>query len=227
MSYNKNRLTVVVPTKKERNGIETVIKSLKPYAKEIIIVDGHSNDGTKEIVERLNCRFYLDHGLGKGEGVRLGLSKSEGDVVLIFDADGSPDPKDIPRLVEPVFEGKADLVISSRRTGGSYDLNFGFGGVLRSAGADLFTTIVNYRFDTNFTDILYSFRAIKRSIVPKLYLKSNDFTIEQETIIKCLKSKFKIMEIPSRERARQWGKSKLKTITGFKMLLHLLKECYS
>ncbi len=226
MSYDKNKVTILVPTKDEGEGIEEVIKSLKPYAGEIIIVDGHSDDGTDKIARKLDCRFFLDHGLGKGDGVRLGLTKAKGEVVLIFDGDDSSDIKDIPSLVEPILQNKADLVIGSRRTGGTFDTNPVLTGLVRTAGADLLAALLNHRFGTKFTDILYSFRAIRRSIVLKLDLLANDFTIEQEMVINCLKKNFIVLEIPSREKARRWGQSKLRTISGIKMLLHLLKECF-
>ena len=226
MRYDKNELTILVPTKNEGEGIEKVIKSLKPYSEEIIVVDGHSNDGTAEIAKKHACQFFLDHGLGKGDGVRLGLSKARREVVLIYDGDGSSDIKDIPHLVEPIFSDKADLVIGSRRTGGTFDTNPVLTGIVRTAGADLLAALLNHRFGTKFTDILYSFRAIRRSIVAKLDLRANDFTIEQEMIIKSLKKNFRVLEIPSREKARQWGTSKLKTVSGINMLFHLLKECY-
>lgn len=226
IEYDKKKLSIVILTKDEGEGIEKIIKSLKPYADELVVVDGHSRDNTQEIAKKLGCRFFLDHGLGRGDGVRLSFVKAKGEVVLLFDADGSHEAKDIPHFVKPIFSDKADLVIGSRRTGGSFDINVGFTGVIRSAGADFLTALVNHRFKTNLTDILYSFRAIRKSIVPKLDLISNGFTIEQEMVVKCLKKNFRVLEIPSREKARGWGKSKLKTATGVKFIFHLLKECY-
>lgn len=226
MNYDKDRLTIVIPTKNEGEGIERIIRSVRPYAGEVIVVDGHSKDKTRDIANRLGCRFFLDYGLGRGDGVRLGLAKAKGEIVLLFDADGSHETKDIPFFVKPIFEGKADLVIGSRRTGGSFDINPGFPGVLRSAGADSLAVILNYRFKTHFTDILYSFRAIRKSIVSKLDLKSDDFTIEQEMVVKTLKKNYRLLEIPSRERARAWGQSKLDTLTGVKFIFHLLRECF-
>lgn len=226
MRYDKSKLTTIILTKNEGEGIERIIRSLKPYCEEIIVVDGHSKDNTRTVAEKLGCRFFLDHGLGRGDGVRLGLSKAKSKAILLFDADGSHEAKDIPHLVDPILKDKADLVIASRRTGGSFDINVGFAGVIRSAGADFLTALVNRRFKTNLTDVLYSLRAIRASIVPKLGLKSNGFTIEQEMVTKCLKKNFRVLEIPSREKARGWGRSKLNTITGIKFIFHLLKECY-
>lgn len=226
MNFDKKKLTIVIPTKDEGDGIEKIIKSVRPYGGEIIVVDGHSKDNTREVAKKLGCRFYLDHGLGRGDGVRVGLARAINEIVLLFDADGSHQVRDIPRFVEPIFNNQADLVIGSRRTGGSFDINVGFSGVIRSAGADFLTAIVNRRFKTNLTDILYSFRAVRKSIVSKLGLESDGFTIEQEMVVKCLKNNFRLLEIPSREMARGWGKSKLKTSAGIKFIFHLLKECY-
>lgn len=220
------KISVVVLTKNEGLGIQKILKSLTPYSEDILVVDGHSTDQTKKLVQKAHCRFFLDHGLGRGDGLRLGITKAKNDVILFFDADGSHEVEDIPKLVEPILKGKVDMVIGSRRTGGSFDINPGFAGVFRSFGSDLLVAILNYRFKTKLTDILYSFRAIRKSIVPKLNLNSNGFTIEQEMVIKCLKYHFRILEIPSREKARAWGKSKLKTITGIKFIFHLLKECF-
>lgn len=226
MFYDRKKLSIVILTKDEGFGIAKIIKSVKPYAGEVIVVDGQSKDQTKSVTLENGCRFFLDHGFGRGDGVRLGLSKAKGEVVLLFDADGSHEAKDIPSVVGPIFNDEADLVVASRRTGGSFDINLGFIGVIRSAGADFLTAIVNNRFKTNLTDILYSFRAIRKSIVPKISLESDGFTIEQEMVVKCLKNNFRVSEIPSREKARGWGKSKLKTATGVKFIFHLLKECY-
>lgn len=226
MNFDKKKLTIVIPTKDEGDGIEKIIKSVRPYGGEIIVVDGHSKDNTREVAKKLGCRFYLDHGLGRGDGVRVGLARAINEIVLLFDADGSHQVRDIPRFVEPIFNNQADLVIGSRRTGGSFDINVGFSGVIRSAGADFLTAIVNRRFKTNLTDIIYSFRAVRKSIVSKLGLESDGFTIEQEMVVKCLKNNFRLLEIPSREMARGWGKSKLKTSAGIKFIFHLFKECY-
>ena len=145
---------------------------------------------------------------------------------MLFDADGSHNPSDIPKLVSPILKNKVDLVIGSRRTGGSFDLNMSFAGILRSGGADLLAYMVNKKFNTNLSDILYSFRAVRKSSIKDLKLKANDFCIEQEMVVKALKNSVRLLEVPSRENARGWGKSKLKTITGIKFIFHLLYNLY-
>ena len=117
-------------------------------------------------------------------------------------------------------------MIGSRRTGGSFDVNVNLIGIVRSAGCDFLVSLVNHKFKTSLTDILYSFRAIKAATARKLNFKSNDFCIEQEVVISCLKNGYKVEEIPSREKSRGWGKSKLHTLMGIKFILLILKALY-
>jgi len=226
MKYNKNKVSIIIPAKNEAEGLKKILRSVKPYADDILVVDGNSMDSTKQITEEFGARFYLDNGLGRGDAVRIGIKKAKNDYLLFFDADGSHNEKEIPTLLTPLFENKADAVIGSRRTGGSFDLNNNFWGILRSGGADFLAYLVNRKFNTNYSDILYSFRSIKRPIAKKLKLKSDGFEIEQEFVVKMLKNNYKLLEVPTRENKRGWGKSKLHTITGIKFLIYLLRDLY-
>lgn len=226
MRYDKNKVSIVIPCKDEAGGLREILVSVKPYSDDIIVLDGHSKDNTKEIVLKEKARYFLDSGKGRGEAVRMGFKKAENQYIVVFDADGSHNEKDIPKLLVPLFTNKADIVIGSRRKGGSLDLNMDFWGIVRSGGSDFLAYLVNKRFNTEFSDILYSFRAVKKSAIKTLHLKANGFELEQELVAKGLKKKLKIVEIPTRENARKWGKSKLRTITGIKFIFHLLNELY-
>ena len=226
MKRNKNKVSIIVPTKNEAEGLKKILQSLKPYSNDIIVVDGHSTDSTKAIVSEFGARFYLDNGLGRGEAVRLGIKKAKNEFLLFFDADGSHNPKEIPLLLDPLFKNKADAVIGSRRTGGSFDLNNNIWGIIRSGGADFLAYLVNVHFHTNYSDILYSFRSVKKPIAKKLKLTSNGFELEQEFVVKMLKNKYRLMEVPTRENKRAWGKSKLHTITGIKFIFSLMWQIY-
>jgi glycosyltransferase involved in cell wall biosynthesis len=222
----KVKVSIIIPTKNEAEGILKVLKSVKKYAGEIIVVDGHSNDGTRKIVEGFGAKFYLDHGFGKGDAVRIGLKKSSGDIIIIFDADGSPNPKDIPILIRSLEKNNADMIITSRRTGGSEDFDINLDGIIRTMGSDFMTYLINKRFGTNFSDILYNFRAIKSVSAKKLKMEANGFDIEQEMLVLALQKKMKVVEIPSRERRRAWGKSKLSTLSGVFLLYKLVRLLY-
>lgn len=226
MQTKPQLVSIVISTKNEGQGLAQIIASVKPFARDIIVVDGHSTDDTKAIAKKSDVRYLLDHGVGRGDAVRMGIKAAKGKVVVLFDADGSHEASDIPRLVQPILENQADVVIGSRRTGGSFDLNMNFAGILRSGGADFLAYLVNRKFKTRLSDILYSFRAVRRSTAQELDLTADDFVIEQEMVVKCLKKGFKLLEIPSREKARAWGKSKLNTLTGIKFIIYLLKELF-
>jgi len=219
-------ISVIILAKNEGEGIRSIIRSVKPYATEIIVVDGHSSDNTANIAKRERVRYILDGGRGRGDGVRAGLAAAKHNIIVLFDADGSHEAADIPKLIAPIVSGKADLAIASRRTGGSFDRQMNFDALLRSSGSDILTMMVNKKFSTHFTDILYSFRAIKKSVVPTLNLSANGFTIEQEMIVSALKNHKKVMEIPSREFARTWGTSKLHTATGMLLFIDLCRQLY-
>lgn len=226
MSYDKSKISIIIACKNEGEGIARILTSIKKYSNDIIVVDGHSNDGTRRLVKEFGARFFLDNKKGRGDALKIGIKKAKKDILVFFDADGSHDEKDIPNFVNPILKKEADLVIGSRRTGGSSDLTVNLTGIIRSAGCDFLVAFVNHRFKTNLTDILYSFRAIDKSVAQKLHLKSDDFGIEQEMVVTSLKKGFRLKEISSRERSRKWGKSKLKTITGIKFVYSLLRQLY-
>lgn len=226
MSYDKSKVSIVVACKNEGEGISKILKSIEKYSTDIIVVDGHSNDGTREIAEEFGARFFLDHRKGRGDALKIGIKNAKKDIIVFFDADGSHDERDIPSFVSPIVTKKTDMVIGSRRTGGSADLNINITGIIRSAGCDVLVALVNHKFKTNLTDILYSFRAIRTSAARSLHIESDDFGVEQEMVVSALKKGFRIKEIPSREKAREWGKSKLRTITGIKFIYSLLKQLY-
>lgn len=226
MLYDKSKVSIIIATKNEGQGIKKILESVRQYSNDILVVDGHSNDETEKIAIKLGARFFLDNKKGRGDAIRIGIKNAKNQILVLFDADGSHEENDIPRFVEPILQGKADLVIGSRRTGGSFDIDVSITGIIRSAGCDFLVSLVNNKFKTKLTDILYSFRSIRASSAKRLNLKANDFLIEQEVVVSSLKHKLKILEIPSREKARGWGESKLHTLTGIKFFLILLKDLY-
>lgn len=204
-----NKISIVVPTKNEENLIEHIIASVRKYGDEIIIVDGHSKDKTREIAEKMGARVVLDNGKGKGDGLRIAIKEARKDIILFIDADGSHIPGDIPMLIKPLLEDKADMVLASRMTGGSEELYGDISKFIRIMGSMLITLIINYRWNVRITDSQNGFRAIKRQTALDLDLKENGFPIETEMIMKALKKKYRLAEIPSRELKRVYGDSRI------------------
>ncbi|MDD5109283.1 MAG: glycosyltransferase family 2 protein [Candidatus Omnitrophica bacterium] len=203
----KNKVTVIIPAKNEESTIGKIISRVKPFVDEIIVVDGHSTDKTREIAEELGAKVILDNKKGKGAAMRLALNEVSGSITVFIDADGSHDPGDIPNLITPILEGKADHVSASRMRGGSDELHGDFSKFVRMVGSDIITLAINYRFNVRLTDSQNGFRAIKTEVVRGLGLRENITTIEQEMIIKTLKKKFRLVEIPSHEYKRECGNS--------------------
>ncbi|MCC7007341.1 MAG: glycosyltransferase family 2 protein [Acidobacteria bacterium] len=202
-------VTVVIPTRNEEGMIAEIIDGVRPYADEVLVVDGHSTDRTAEIARSKGSRVVLDNKKGKGEALRLSLKEAKSDIVVFIDADGSHDARDIPAMVAPIRAGTADLVIGSRGRGGSDELHGTVDQFIRYIGSQLIMLAINYRWHVRLTDSQNGFRAIRRDVGLKLGLTSNLTTIEQEMLMKALKQGYRVDEIPSHEYERKWGESKV------------------
>src|SRR5262245_52111886 len=117
--------------------IGEIVDSVRPYADEVLVIDGHSSDRTRDLAMAHGARVELDGGKGKGEALRRSLEKASGEIVVFIDADGSHDPKDIPALVRDIKAGKADLVIGSRGKGGSDELHGTLEQFIRYSGSQI------------------------------------------------------------------------------------------
>ena len=204
------KTTVVIPAKNEERSISKIITKCRKYADELLVVDGHSTDGTVRVARKLGARVVQDHGLGKGDGLRVGIREAKGDILVFIDADGSHDPNDIPKLITPIKQNKADMVVGSRGMGGSDELHGDVEKLLRMIGSDIILIGINKKFKVNLTDSQNGYRAIRTDAARALNLKENITTIEQEMTIKCLKKGFRISEVPTHEYAREHGASVIK-----------------
>jgi glycosyltransferase involved in cell wall biosynthesis len=205
-----NAISIVICTKNEEANISSVLEKCRLFADELIVVDGHSKDLTREIARSFGAIVYLDNNKGKGDAIRVGIKNAAGDIIVFLDADGSHSPQDIPKLIEPIEKGECDHVTGSRMRGGSDELHGDIGKFIRMLGSDIITLGINYRFDVRLTDSQNGFRAIRADVAKNLSLKENITTIEQEMIIKTLKAGFRMGEVPAHEYARKFGKSNIK-----------------
>lgn len=203
------KISVVIPTRNEEGMIREIIDGCRPYADELLVVDGHSTDKTREIAEAAGVKVILDNGKGKGAALRYAATVVTGDIIVFIDADGSHDPRDIPRLVEPIIKGEADHVSGSRLIGGSSELHGGFDECFRLMGSSFITACINWRFKVVLSESQNGFRAIKTAVIKQLGLEENITTIEQEMIMKTLKKGFRMGEVPTHEHKRKMGYSKI------------------
>ena len=199
----------MIPARDEEGLVGEIVDSVRSYADEVLVVDGHSRDRTREIALEHGARIILDRGKGKGDALRLALDEAAGDIVVFIDADGSHEPKDIPAMVAPILAGQADMVVGSRGKGGSDELHGTLEQLIRYVGSQLIMLGINYRWNVRLTDSQNGFRAIRKDVGRKLGLTSNLTTIEQEMLMKALKQGYRVSEIPSHEYERKWGTSKV------------------
>ena len=205
-------ITLILPTKNEAEGIASIIDGSRKFADEIIVVDGHSTDGTILEAEKAGAdKVFLDEGTGKGNAYQCGVRAATHEIIVFMDADGSHDPSIIPLLVAPIIAGQADFVVGSRIKGGSDELHGDVDNFLRAVGSGIITTAINLRFKSSITDALNGYRAIRKSVFRQLELNCSDFDIEQHMICRALGKKFRLVEVPAHEYRRKWGRSKLPT----------------
>ncbi|NJN82012.1 MAG: glycosyltransferase family 2 protein [Caldilineaceae bacterium] len=203
----EHTVSIIVPTRNEAANLLPVLAGCKPFADELLVVDGHSSDGTKEIAAACGARVILDSGQGKGAAIRCGIDAARGDILVFVDADGSHDPGDIPALVAPIIEGSADHVSGSRMLGGSDELHATLHQFVRLFGSQIITLSINYTLGVRLTDCQNGFRAIRRDVALALALEENITTIEQEMIIKTVRHGYRLTEVATHEYVRANGES--------------------
>ena len=214
---------VVIPAKNEASMIDEVLRGVKEYADIVVVVDGHSDDETLAIVEKNEVEVINQKGLGKGGALREAFDRVKGDIVIMMDSDGSMLPQEIPSFVKAITSG-ADVVKGSRFLGKGHSEDMT---VIRKIGNLFFLFLVNKIWSTRYTDLCYGFKAFRRESVERLrpHLDSTKFDIETEICIKSKKLGLKVVEIPSFERKRIYGKSNLSTVRdGARILRRILKE---
>ena len=203
-------LTIIVPALNEAATIGEVLDLCQNYSHDIIVVNGASTDATAEIALKYQAQVITDNGRGKGAAIRQAVSHIRRPVAVFIDADGSHDPRDIPALIKPIQEGRADHVSASRLTGGSSELHGGFDECFRLMGSSFITACINHRFKVRLSESQNGFRAIRTEVLRDLDLAENITTIEQEMIIKTLKKGYRMAEVPSHEHCRKGGESKIR-----------------
>jgi dolichol-phosphate mannosyltransferase len=209
---NTTPYSIVVPARNEEQTIGDVLRAVRDMTDDLIMIDGHSSDATVAIARQYGARVVEDNGRGKGDAVRVGLAAAHCPITVFIDADGSHDPRDIPKLVAPIAAGEADLVMGSRMLGGSEELFGSISELIRLIGSLVISLSINYRYGVRLTDYQNGFRAIRTEVGRTIGLTSNITTIEQEMAMKCLKHGYRVVERPAHEYRRKGGVSKINVL---------------
>jgi len=225
------RVTVVIPTLNEARNLEHVFAALPADLHEVIVVDGHSVDGTPDVARRLrpDLRLVMQTRTGKGNALACGFAASTGDIIVMIDADGSTDPTEIPRFVEALTSG-ADFAKGSRFApgAGSSDIT-----PLRRLGNRVLGMVVNAMYGTRYSDLCYGYNAFWARHVPAFGLRAetpgrlwgDGFEIETLLNLRAAAAGLAITEVPSFEHARIHGTSNLRTLRdGRRVLRTILTE---
>jgi glycosyltransferase involved in cell wall biosynthesis len=220
-------ISVIVPALNEARNLPHVLPHIPGNVLEVLLVDGNSTDDTIAVATALlpSIRVVQQLGRGKGAALRTGFAAARGDIIVMLDADGSTDPREIPAFVNALTVHGAHFAKGSRfmRGGGTADMPFH-----RRLGNGAFVLLVRLLFGGGYTDLCYGYAAFWREVVPLLELDADGFEIETMMNVRALKAGLTIAEVPSFEAARVHGVGRLRTIPdGTRVLKTIFRERFT
>ncbi len=208
------KLSVLMPVYNERETLQEILDQvravkLEGIEKEIVVVDDGSTDGSRDILrqeeEKGDLRiFYHQTNRGKGAAVRTAIEQATGDIMLIQDADLEYDPRDYSVLLQPILEGRAEVVYGSRFLGGPRKTMFFF----HMVGNKLLTLLTNIMYDTILSDMETCYKVFKAEVIRSIPLRSRRFELEPEITAKVLKRGYRIYEVPITYTGREYDEGK-------------------
>jgi glycosyltransferase involved in cell wall biosynthesis len=219
------KLTVIIPVYNERKTLPELLKRVEsvPIEKQIVLVDDCSTDGTRELVRQMQRNgtkvLYHERNLGKGAALRTGFQHANGDFVIVQDADLEYDPNDYPKLLQPILEGRADVVYGSRFSGRNRNMS-----LQHRLGNQFLTWVTNVLYRTSITDMETCYKLFKTTTIQGIKIKCNRFNFEPEITAKLLKRRLRIVEVPISYSGRKFSEGKKITwVDGFSALWTLVK----
>lgn len=223
-------LSIIIPVYNEKKTIGEILRrvmavKIAGVGKEIVVVDDRSTDGTRKILKKIAKSFpaikiiYHQENQGKGAAVRTGFGRATGDYIIIQDADLEYDPQDIPRLLKPIQEGKAQVVYGSRFTGEHRNMLF-----WHMVGNKFLSFLANMFYNTTLSDMEAGYKLFSRESLERISLRENGFGFDPEVTAKILKKGVKIYEVPISYAGREFSEGKkINWKDGFKILWVLIK----
>ena len=214
-------ITVLICALNEEKCLSHVLPKIPQWVDEIILVDGHSFDDTvkraKEIRPDIKVLYQPDR--GKGDALRYGIQRASGEIIVTLDADGSTDPEEIPKFIEPLLGGY-DYVKGSRFLEGSPTQSR-----LRRFGNKLFVRMTNILYGTEYTDLCAGLNALWARIFPKLDPDGKSALWEPTINIRLEKRKLKVIEVPQRDSGRVAGMREANPLRqGLRILKIIIEE---
>jgi glycosyltransferase involved in cell wall biosynthesis len=226
MDSDEVLISVVIPVFNEEVTIGSVIERLMEvmgklgFRCEIIVIDDCSTDKSLDFSVRQGVKvFSLKSHMGKGYALRAGFAKAKGDIITTIDSDGSHRPEELPSLLTPILSDKADLVIGSRYLGQKPAA----AKKIYAAGVRLFNSLIKIFTRAEFSDSQSGYRVIKSEVLKNISLRSAEYEIESEMLVKTVQRGFRVMEVPISFELRTYGRSRLDPVVdGFKIFLAIV-----